>query len=145
MPPRSKQSKQNRNNSTFLKIFFQVFVFTARAFYLALTWVYHISNIFLWSLSHWIPLESCSDWHNEELFFFYYYSDFPFIIPFSLTLESPPSLILIGQKLPPSALLWKYSVVIQKKAKICAWTMIPQCFQLLPPNTERMYAYSFMY
>lgn len=85
MPPRNKQCKQNRNNSIFLKKFFpQVFVFTARAFYLALTWVYHILTIFLWSLSHLMPLESSSGGHSEELFFFYCYSDFlfPFIISF---------------------------------------------------------------
>lgn len=58
MPPRNKQCQQNRRNNSYFSSEnrFQVLVFSARAFYLGLIWVYRVLAIFLWSLAHLMPL-----------------------------------------------------------------------------------------
>lgn len=151
MPSRNKQCKQNRNNSIFLKklISKSSFLLPEPFTYLALTWVYRILTIFLWSLSHSMPLECLSGGHSEEQFFFYCYSDFlfPFILQlvFLWLLNLHQASSSLGRSWHPFPLLLKYLVVIQKEVKICALNMTPQSFQLLSPNSERIYAYSFMY
>lgn len=145
MPPGTSSANKTGEITLFFlhKIISRSWFFPARAFYLALIWVYRVLTIFLWSPVHLMPLLApvqsgtvkgrFSSIVTAALSFLLCFSRFFFD---SWVATKP--LVLAGQNLASFPLVVKPLSYDSERGENLCVKQSPQTFQLLPPNTERI-------
>lgn len=145
MPPGTSSAHKTGEITLFFlhKIISRSWFFPARAFYLALIWVYRVLTIFLWSPVHLMPLLApvqsgtvkgrFSPIVTAALSFLLCFSRF-----FSDSWVATKPLVLAGQNLASFPLVVKPLSYDSERGENLCVKQSPQTFQLLPPNTERI-------